>query len=281
MARPDSVADRTVARKPVPWGLTMAVFGLLLPLVALTACGGGGDVAETGGAPAPASGPKGAAVAAPGAEPKPAPVPGLAALGPASGFTPLPSPQQVIEPLAQGRQDPFAPLPLPQVGPATPSLPAGFLFTGVIQSRGLTQAIVQLGGSGTGVPAAGSGSAASQAVAEVGPSSATLCIGPRGKCPGAGKDDYLLPPGWSVTGIDLRQGLLSLRQGGLPLRLPLGAGSGAGPGQAAGTPNSASAANSPAGSPAAGGQAGSPATTASAPAASLAPNAALGAGTGR
>ena len=184
----------------------LAVAALML---ALTACGGEGDGAASGGAPAPVGGADAAAVAPPAAVPKsPAPL-----VTPA-GLTPLPSPQQVVGPVSSGRADPFAPLPALQAGPKTPNLPAGFRFTGVIQTRGLAQAIVQLGDSGAAAPAAGSG----------GQTSATLCIGPRGQCPGAGQDDYRLPPGWSVTGIDVRHGVLSLRQGGLPLRLPLGSG---------------------------------------------------------
>jgi hypothetical protein len=281
MARPDSLGDRRgdqwVLRKPSSRGLTMAALALLLPLGALTACGGGEeDGAATGGVPAPASG---ATAAAPAAAPAAVPAVALAAapaapspalLGTTSGFTPLPSPQQVIEPLGKGRQDPFA--PLTQGGPVTPSLPNGFLFTGVIQSRGLTQAIIQLGGSTPGAVNAGPSGAPSAAVAPSGPTSATLCVGPRGLCPGASPSDYQLPPGWSVTGIDLRQGLLSLRQGGLPLRLPLGAGRGAAPGQAVGSANPgpvnpasanpASAANSPvAAAPTAAGQAAGPAQT--------------------
>jgi len=241
MARPDPEAERLVVRLPLGWGPTISALALLLPLMALTACGDG-DGAATGAVPAPASGIDGAL-----APPQAPSAPGPVLLGTAAGFTPLPSPQQVIGPLARGRQDPFAPLPLPQAGPATPNLPAGFLFTGVIQSRGLTQAIVQLGVSSTGV------------AGPTGPTSATLCVGPRGICPGASPRDYQLPAGWSVSAIDLRQGLLSLRQGGMPLRLTLGSGSGAAPGQAAGSANSgtaiaasassASAATSPAGPP--------------------------------
>ena len=255
----------------------MAALALLLPLGALTACGGGEeDGAATGGVPAPAIG---ATAAAPAAAPAAVPAVALAAaptapspalVGITSGWTPLPSPQQVIEPLGKGRQDPFA--PLTQGGPVTPSLPNGFLFTGVIQSRGLTQAIIQLGGSTPGAVNAGPSGAPSAAVAPSGPTSATLCVGPRGLCPGASPSDYQLPPGWSVTGIDLRQGLLSLRQGGLPLRLPLGAGRGAAPGQAVGSANPgpvnpasanpASAANSPvAAAPTAAGQAAGSAQT--------------------
>jgi hypothetical protein len=241
MARPDPEAERLVVRRPLGWGATISALALLLPLMALTACGDG-DGAATGAVAAPASGIDGAL-----APPQAPSAPGPVLLGTAAGFTPLPSPQQVMGPLARGRQDPFAPLPLPQAGPATPNLPAGFLFTGVIQSRGLTQAIVQLGVSSTGV------------AGPTGPTSATLCVGPRGICPGASPRDYQLPAGWSVSAIDLRQGLLSLRQGGMPLRLTLGSGSGAAPGQAAGSPNSgtaiaasassASAATSPAGPP--------------------------------
>ncbi len=269
MARPDLVGDcrgdQRVPRKPSSRGLTLATLALLLPLGALTACGGE-DGAATGGVPVPASGalaeaPGEARGAAPAAAPA---TPAPAQLGPTAGFTPLPSPQQVIAPLGQGRQDPFAPLPLPQAGPATPILPSGFLFTGVIQSRGLTQAIVQLGASTAGAPSSGSSGAPSQAGAPTGPTSATLCVGPRGVCPGASPSDYQLPPGWSVTRIDLRQGLLSMRQGGLSLRVPLDSGSEAAPGQAAGSANpgsvnpasanQASAANSPVGAPPAAGQ---------------------------
>ena len=216
----------------------MAALALLLPLGALSACGGGEDGAATGGVPTPASGATAAApAAAPAAVPAAPAAPSPALLGTTSGLTPLPSPQQVIEPLGKGRQDPFAPLSLTQAGPGTPSLPNGFLFTGVIQSRGLTQAIIQLGGSTSGAMNSGPSGAPSAAVAPSGPTSATLCVGPRGLGPGASPSNYQLPPGWSVTGIDLRQGLLSLRQGGLPLRLPLGAGRGAALGQAVGSAN--------------------------------------------
>ena len=203
MARPDLVrdcgGDQGVPRKPSSRGLALAGLALLLPLGALTACGGE-DGAATGGVPVPASG---APAEAPGAAPAAAPAtPAPAQLGPTAGFTPLPSPQQVIAPLGQGRQDPFAPLPSPQAGSPTASLPVGFGFTGVIQSRGLTQAIVHLGGTETTI---------SETV------SVTLCVGPRGLCPGDDPKASPLPPGWSVTRIDLRNGVLSMRQGSLPV----------------------------------------------------------------
>lgn len=246
------------------WGVTMSAFALLVPLGALTSCGGDGDVATTGDVPAqptPAAGAAGVAAASP--------APGPAALGTAGGFTPLPSPQQVIDPLGKGRQDPFAPLPLPQAGPGS-SLPSGFLFTGVIQSRGLTQAIVQLGASTAGAPSSGSSGASSQAGAPTGPTSATLCVGPRGICPGASPSDYQLPPGWSVTGIDLRQGLLSMRQGDVPLRLPIGCGNEVAPGQAAGSPNPCPANQASANSASASQASGNQAAAANSPAAATA-----------
>ena len=111
---------------------------------------------------------------------------------PTAGFTPLPTPQQVVAPLATGRPDPFAPLALaPQARAAgTPAdLPEGLRFTGVIRSGGHAQALIQLKDQ-----------------------SGPVCVGARGYCPGAGLP-ALLPPGWSVTGIDVQNGRLALRQG--------------------------------------------------------------------
>lgn len=108
---------------------------------------------------------------------------------PTAGFTPLPTPQQVVAPLATGRPDPFAPLaPAPQALAAV-ALPEGLRFTGVIRSGGHAQALIQLKDQ-----------------------SGPVCVGPRGYCPGAGLP-ALLPPGWSVTGIDVQNGRLALRQG--------------------------------------------------------------------
>ena len=108
---------------------------------------------------------------------------------PTAGFTPLPTPQQVVAPLATGRPDPFAPLaPAPQALAAA-ALPEGLRFTGVIRSGGHAQALIQLKDQ-----------------------SGPVCVGPRGYCPGAGLP-ALLPPGWSVTGIDVQNGRLALRQG--------------------------------------------------------------------
>jgi hypothetical protein len=219
MARPDLVGDcrgdQGVPRKPSSRGLALATLALLLPLGALTACGGE-DGAATGGVPAPASG---ATAEVPGAAPATAPAtPAPAQLGPTEGFTPLPSPQQVIAPLGQGRQDPFAPLPSPQAGTPTASLPVGFGFTGVIQSRGLTQAIVHLGGTETTISETVSDNVSMKLRGVgYGQPATTLCVGPRGLCPGDDPKAPPLPPGWSVTRIDLRNGVLSMRQGSLPV----------------------------------------------------------------
>jgi hypothetical protein len=209
----DCRGDQGVPRKPSSRGLALAALALLLPLGALTACGGE-DGAATGGVPAPAIG---ATAEVPGAAPATAPAtPAPAQLGPTEGFTPLPSPQQVIAPLGQGRQDPFAPLPSPQAGTPTASLPVGFGFTGVIQSRGLTQAIVHLGGTETTISETVSNDVSMQlrAVGNEQPAT-TICVGPRGLCPGDDPKAPPLPRGWSVTGIDLRNGVLAMRQGSL------------------------------------------------------------------
>ena len=115
---------------------------------------------------------------------------------PTAGFTPLPTPQQVVAPLATGRPDPFAPLTPAQATrasatrtPPAADLPEGLRFTGVIRSGGHAQALIQLKDQ-----------------------SGPVCVGPRGYCPGAGLP-ALLPPGWNVTGIDVQNGRLALSQG--------------------------------------------------------------------
>ena len=108
---------------------------------------------------------------------------------PTAGFTPLPTPQQVVAPLATGRPDPFAPLAPARQALAAAELPEGLRFTGVIRSGGHAQALIQLKDQ-----------------------SGPVCVGPRGYCPGAGLP-ALLPLGWSVTSIDVQNGRLDLRQG--------------------------------------------------------------------
>jgi hypothetical protein len=87
-----------------------------------------------------------------------------------------------------GRDDPFAALPSPEVTGASRArltLPDAFRFTGVIRSAGVSQAIVDSGGT-TGA----------------------LRVGDRG-----GRSTDLLPSGWTVAGINVDRGQLTLRQG--------------------------------------------------------------------
>lgn len=108
---------------------------------------------------------------------------------PAAGFTPLPTPQQVVAALPSGRVDPFAPLAQP-AGRAAPAAAADLRFTGVIRSAGQAQALVQMGDQ-----------------------SGAVCVGRRGVCPGSGLP-ALLPADWSVTSIDVASGRLVLNQAG-------------------------------------------------------------------
>ena len=98
----------------------------------------------------------------------------------------MPSAQQVVQAQPHGRIDPFAP-----VTPSPASAPEVDLqLTGLIGSGRSAQALVSLGGQ-----------------------SGTVCIGRQGLCPGSGLT-ALLPPGWTVTGIDLGRGQLRLNQAG-------------------------------------------------------------------
>jgi hypothetical protein len=77
-----------------------------------------------------------------------------------------------------------------RVRPGPLQLPSGFRLTGMIQSGGQSQALVELG-------------------TQAGP----LCVGQRGFCPGAGAPP-LLPPGWTVASIDVARGQLVLGRAG-------------------------------------------------------------------
>ena len=147
----------------------------LLP--ALTAC-------------ASSSGPETITLPPPNPKPAPSQKTDAAEPTPAAGFTPLPTPQQVVAALPTGRLDPFA--PLPQAKAVTPGgAAAGDLrFTGVIRSAGQAQALVQ-----------------------VGDQSGAVCVGRRGVCVGSGLP-ALLPADWSVTSIDVVSGRLVLNQAG-------------------------------------------------------------------
>ena len=126
------------------------------------------------------------APSAPGTAIPPARVSEPTPLTPSPGFIAMPSAQQVVQAQPHGRIDPFAP-----VTPSTASAPEVDLqLTGLIGSGRSAQALVSLGGQ-----------------------SGTVCIGRQGLCPGSGLP-ALLPPGWTVTGIDLGRGQLRLSQAG-------------------------------------------------------------------
>jgi hypothetical protein len=167
--------------RQLPGGLGLSVWrfvlgSALLPAPLLSACGSS-PPPDTITLPPPVARPAAKTTAA-AAEPQPT-----------AGFTPLPTPQQVIAALPTGRIDPFA--PLPQATAAGTNAPAGDLrFTGVIRSRGQAQALVQLGDQ-----------------------SGAVCVGRRGVCSGSGLP-ALLPADWSVTSIDVASGRLVLNQGG-------------------------------------------------------------------
>jgi len=159
----------------------------------LAACGGTPQ-AGTGATPLPRPQP---------VPPEP-PVPSATATAP--GLTPLPTPQQVVTAVPVGRPDPFLPPPLAATpaasgaaaavaagGGAPSELPPGFRFSGVIVSAGQVQALAQLDGL-----------------------SGSLRVGDRG-----GRSTDLLPRGWSVAGIDLHRGVLTLRHGKRALVLEL------------------------------------------------------------
>lgn len=169
------------ARITAPGALAVAL--AVLPLLSSCAGGGGEQAQLTPPTPAPARPPKPDTKAEQEQEP---------------GLTALPSSEQVIAAVPAGRPDPFAPLPVRPgaAGAAGTSGAAGsapavdLLFTGVIRSAGLSQALVQIGDQ-----------------------SGPVCVGRRGVCSESGLP-VLLPADWSVTSIDVASGRLVVRQGG-------------------------------------------------------------------
>ncbi len=114
---------------------------------------------------------------------------------PATGLTRLPTREQVLSSVPEGRTDPFAPT-IVRSTVITPDMGAGPDFKVL------------------GVVAVGSELRALVSVSEV---SGTVCIGPRGRCPG--DTAALLPMGWAVQSIDLGRGCLSFSISGKSQRL--------------------------------------------------------------
>ena len=109
---------------------------------------------------------------------------------PATGLIPLPSREQVLSSVPEGRADPFAPT--------------------MVRSTAMTSQVDPNAAAGPnlqvrGVMAVGAELRALVSVSEV---SGTVCVGPRGRCPGDAA--ALLPMGWTVNSIDLDRGCLSL-----------------------------------------------------------------------
>ena len=109
---------------------------------------------------------------------------------PATGLIPLPSLEQVLSSVPEGRADPFAPTMVSSTAMTSqvdPNAAAGpdFKVRGVVAVGAELRALVSL--------------------SEV---SGTVCVGPRGRCPGDAA--ALLPIGWTVNSIDLDRGCLSL-----------------------------------------------------------------------
>ena len=108
----------------------------------------------------------------------------------ANGLTPLPTREQVLSSVPEGRADPFAPTMVSSTAMTSqvdPNAAAGpdFKVRGVVAVGAELRALVSL--------------------SEV---SGTVCVGPRGRCPGDAA--ALLPIGWTVNSIDLDRGCLSL-----------------------------------------------------------------------
>ena len=107
-----------------------------------------------------------------------------------NGLIPLPTPEQVLSSVPEGRTDPFAPTVLAATaGSSQIDSEAG-------AHKGLrVQGVVAVGGE-------------LRALVSFSEASGTVCVGPRGRCPGDAA--ALLPAGWAVQSIDLGSGCLSL-----------------------------------------------------------------------
>ena len=107
----------------------------------------------------------------------------------ANGLTPLLTQEEVLSSVPEGRVDPFAPiLGAGQIDPSTAAA-TEFKVRGVMAVGAQLRALV--------------------CTPEV---SGTVCVGPRGRCPGDAA--ALLPLGWAVQSIDLGRGCLSLSVSG-------------------------------------------------------------------
>ncbi|QNJ07147.1 hypothetical protein SynMEDNS5_02458 [Synechococcus sp. MEDNS5] len=111
-------------------------------------------------------------------------------LAPPSSFVPLPSLEQVLSAVPDGRPDPFAPVAA-AVSTSAPDQPLGLGLQ--------VQGVLSVGGQRRALVTTSEGS---------GP----VCVGERGRCPG--ESSGLLPVGWVVQTIDLRRGCLTVSVAG-------------------------------------------------------------------
>ena len=165
-----------------------------LVLVGLAACGRA-TTPDLYQSPSPAPSPVVAADVAPEASP------GLAS---APGLIPLPSRDQVLASVPEGRSDPFAPIvsSVQRVGSSeeTTSPAAADADADATPAPDMkVQGVLQVGGE-------------LRALVQTATGAGTVCVGPRGRCPGDAA--ALLPLGWSVQGIDLRRGCLDVMVSG-------------------------------------------------------------------
>ena len=114
-----------------------------------------------------------------------------------SGLTPLLTREQVLSSVPEGRADPFAPTD------ANSMAGAGQIDPGTAAKDFKVRGVMTVGSE-------------LRALVTISQASGTVCVGPRGRCPGDAA--ALLPMGWSVQSIDLGRGCLSLSVSGQPQR---------------------------------------------------------------
>ena len=123
---------------------------------------------------------------------------------PATGLTPLPTREQVLSSVPEGRADPFAPVVSGSlaVPPVTDSDASG--------SKAVTAQIEPVAAATPGLEVMGVLAVGSElrALVSLSDVSGTVCVGQRGRCPGDAI--AVLPTGWTVNSIDLGRGCLNL-----------------------------------------------------------------------
>ena len=107
-----------------------------------------------------------------------------------NGLIPLPTREQVLASVPEGRTDPFAPTVVAS-SPASSQIDQGSAPTTDFSVQGVVAVGNEL-----------------RALVSIPDASGMVCVGPRGRCPG--DLTVLLPIGWTVQSIDLGRGCLNL-----------------------------------------------------------------------